>query len=79
MTVSELPDTIFKYQGFNVLSLQNLKAQAIYFASPSQFKDPYDCAITAGFHDPTPDEVEAMRQHYLRKLPSARTEWESLT
>ncbi len=78
--MSQLPATIFKYEGFNVRSLRNLKAQAIYFASPRQFNDPYDCAITAGIAVPTEEELEAIRQYYLRRPdfpPSSKAEWRS--
>jgi hypothetical protein len=65
--MSTMPDTIFKYESCNLLSLQNLKAQSVYFASPRQFNDPYDCAITAGVAQPTEEELEKMRQYYLKQ------------
>ena len=60
-----LPSTLFKYQEFNVRSLQNLKAQSIYFASPSQFNDPYDCTITARIADHTTEDLDKMRRYYV--------------
>ncbi len=66
------PKTVFKYQDFSTLSLLNLKKQSVYFASPRQFNDPYDCAITASIVDPTPDDLERAREFLLIE-PSART------
>ncbi len=80
--MSKFPKTIFKYEGFNVRSLQNLKSQAVYFASPSQFNDPYDCAINAGIAEPTTKEVDALRRHFLKhpELPlQGRVQFESLS
>jgi hypothetical protein len=62
------PTVIYKYESFNVQSLINLKAQSLYFGSPRNFNDPYDCAITATVCDPSADEIELVRQHYLNDL-----------
>ena len=63
--VRKAPETIFKYAPQTLQSIQNLKSQIIYFGSPSQFNDPYDCAITAQIEEPTDAEVEQMRSVYL--------------
>ena len=63
MTTS--PATIFKYESFTLRAIQNLKRQSVYFGSPKGFNDPYDCAITAAIADPTPDQVETVKQFYL--------------
>jgi len=59
------PTIVYKYESFNVQSLINLKAQSLYFGSPRNFNDPYDCAITATVRDPSAEEAELVRQHYL--------------
>ncbi len=59
------PDILFKYEAFTTQSLLNLKAQSVYFGSPRNFNDPYDCAITASIADPTPDELQRVLEHYL--------------
>jgi hypothetical protein len=61
------PETVFKYEPASMQSIQNLKHQAIYFASPTLFNDPFDCTITAAIEEPTDDEIETLRQHYVRK------------
>lgn len=61
------PKTIFKYEPFSAQSLQNLKAQSIYFGSPLGFNDPYDCALTAGIQEPTLEELEKLRQSFCQK------------
>jgi hypothetical protein len=67
VTMIVKPETIYKYERLSVLSLQNLKKSCVYFASPSQFNDPYDCTISATIDEPTDDEIETLRTHYLSK------------
>ena len=43
----KLPTYLFKYQRVNLDSLVGLLARTVYFGSPKNFNDPYDCAITA--------------------------------
>lgn len=62
-----LPKAIYKYESFSAQSLQNLKAQSIYFGSPLGFNDPYDCALSAGIATPTDEEIEALRSAYLER------------
>lgn len=40
------PKSLFKYQPFCVQTLTNLLEQYLYFSSPLDFNDPYDCAIS---------------------------------
>jgi hypothetical protein len=63
--MADLPATVYKYESFNIHSLQNLKAQSLYFGSPRKFNDPYDCAITATVANPSPDQIEVVKQRYL--------------
>lgn len=59
------PSTIFKYEPFSTRSLLNLKGQSVYFGSPRNFNDPYDCAITATVASPTKDELKQALESYL--------------
>jgi Protein of unknown function (DUF2971) len=61
------PATIFKYEAFSAQSLQNLKAQAIYFGSPLGFNDPYDCALKPRIAEPTTEELEEFRVSYSQR------------
>jgi hypothetical protein len=63
--MNNIPKTIFKYEDFTVHSLLNLKSQSVYFGSPKNFNDPYDCAITAVIADPTPDELERLLRYFM--------------
>ena len=63
--MSTNPATVFKYQRLSVLTLQNLKANSIYFASPTQFNDPYDCTITATIDEPNDNELNNIRSHFV--------------
>ena len=59
------PKTIFKYEPFALRAIQNLKASSLYFGSPSNFNDPYDCALTASIADVSHDELEQLRTEAL--------------
>lgn len=61
-----MPPHLYKYERFSARSLENLKAQSIYFGSPSGFNDPYDCAFLPNIRVPSDEEVEAIRQRYLQ-------------
>ena len=61
------PAKLYKYEPFTAQSLENLKNQVIYFGSPLRFNDPYDCALAPRVNEPTDEEVETIRDHYLRR------------
>ncbi|WP_429220340.1 DUF2971 domain-containing protein [Aeromonas veronii] len=42
-----------------------MKDQVIYFGSPRNFNDPYDCALSPGIKEPTDADIEKIRRHYL--------------
>lgn len=62
-----IPTRLYKYEPFSVRALQNLKDQIIYFGSPRNFNDPYDCALTPRFKNPSASELEKIRQYNLSK------------
>lgn len=59
------PKKLYKYEAFTEQSLQNLKGQVIYFGSPKNFNDPYDCALLPTIKPPSDSEVESIRATYL--------------
>jgi len=61
------PAILYKYEPFSVQSLKNLKAQCIYYGSPLNFNDPYDCALKASILKPTSHELEKIRKKYLAR------------
>lgn len=74
----EKPKIIYKYESFNTHSLENLKAQSVYFGSPLDFNDPYDCAITEGIKALTDEEIEQVRRDYVKRNdipPKAKQEF----
>jgi hypothetical protein len=62
-----VPATLFKYEPLTYQAIHNLKSQVVYFGSPKQFNDPYDCAIVAEIDNLTDDEVEQVRKMYLHR------------
>jgi hypothetical protein len=78
----EIPHFLYKYEPFSTQSLLNLKKQIIYFGSPLNFNDPYDCALTPNIVDPNDDELLAVRDAYLMRhdLPArSRHEFETFS
>ena len=74
------PPRLYKYEAFSTQSLLNLKKQIIYFGSPLNFNDPYDCALTPNLVEPTDDEALKIRDMYLANtdMPhQARIEFET--
>jgi len=65
--VLNIPKKLYKYESVSVQSLVNLKSQTVYFAPPSGFNDPYDCALKAQVAEPTDSEIESLREVYLAK------------
>lgn len=63
----EIPKTLYKYESINTNSLKNLKAQAIYMASPLGFNDPYDCALSTVMNEITDSELERLVSHYVNR------------
>jgi len=57
-----MPDVIYKYEPFTELSLRNLKNSSVYFNSPFEFNDPYDCAVNTILQEPTIDEITRFRE-----------------
>lgn len=62
-----IPEKLYKYESFSVQSLLNLKKQTVYFAPPSGFNDPFDCALKAQIAEPTYSEIQSVREVYLAK------------
>lgn len=68
--VTSRPKRLYKYEAFSERSLQNLKAQVIFFGSAKNFNDPYDCALTPVITPPSDAEIEFFRAFLLNKLKS---------
>lgn len=60
------PKKLYKYEAFTVQSLKNLKSQTLYFGSPLNFNDPYDCAIRPKLSEPTGSDIEILRNFLYR-------------
>lgn len=69
--VTSRPKRLYKYEAFSERSLQNLKAQVIFFGSPKNFNDPYDCALTPVITPPSDAEIELVRASLLNNLNSS--------
>jgi hypothetical protein len=60
----EIPQTVYKFRDWNNPYHQRmLTEQEIYFASPSEFNDPFDCGIPVAYHLLQTDAQ--LRQNYF--------------
>lgn len=61
----DMPSILYKYRNWKDDYHKGLLTHnEIYFASPKDFNDPYDCRITERFVNRTPEEIE----NYKTKL-----------
>jgi len=60
------PKYLYKYEEISKQSLENLKNQVIYFASPSKFNDPFDCAINPQVIEPNDEDIEIVRSFFSK-------------
>lgn len=60
------PAKLYKYSSFTAQNLENLKNQQIYFNSPKNFNDPYDCSVIPVIKTPSDNDVEILRAQFLR-------------
>ncbi len=61
-----MPPRLFKYEPATLQSLRNLKTQTIYFGSPKNFNDPYDCALAPRVKSPTQVQIGRFRERAAR-------------
>ncbi|HGF3678044.1 TPA: DUF2971 domain-containing protein [Vibrio parahaemolyticus] len=75
-----LPSSLFKFESFTAQALSNLKEQVIYFSSPRNFNDPYDCSIKTFIKEPSDDEMRNFKESkellHMQPLPKIK---ESMT
>lgn len=74
------PLSIYKYEALTAQTLRNVKGQILYFGSPRNFNDPYDCALLPYVKFPNDAEIENVRRHYLaqeRLTDTQRREFET--
>lgn len=62
------PARLYKYEAITTQTLDNIKTQVIYFGSPKNFNDPYDCALSPMIKKLTEGEIELIRGSYLKDL-----------
>lgn len=69
----DIPEVIYKYESFTERSLRNLKSQCIYFGTPLNFNDPYDCAVTPRFSRLSDEDVQELKSMYIsdNSVPAA--------
>ncbi|MBM9605931.1 DUF2971 domain-containing protein [Desulfopila inferna] len=71
----KIPTKLYKYESFSTRSLENLKNQGIYFASPKNFNDPFDCSIDANFKTISKSKLTKLHAEF-RSECSNKTEFD---
>lgn len=64
------PATLFRFESFNALSLQKLKAGRIYFSHPNAFNDSYDCRLPFQLAAMTDDDAMRIKRHKIDGAPT---------
>ena len=60
----EKPSHLYKYAPVSIRTLENLQSNTVYFGSPKQFNDPYDCALTPVMSDLTISDTRIIMNSY---------------
>ncbi len=63
-----MPRKLYKYYKFNTRNITALKKQNIFFASPIDFNDPYDCKLNISHVQPTEQEYLKLYEIYLKEV-----------
>ena len=61
------PNRIYKYEPMSVQALANLKTESIYFNSPLNFNDPFDCNMALKVSAPYVDEIPYIKEFLLEE------------
>lgn len=57
------PKAFYKYQPPTEQAINNLAARSVFFCSPEDFNDPFDCAIEARPKNLTQQDIDRFRDH----------------
>lgn len=52
----KIPPRLYKYQSYNVQTLDNLKNRCLWFSKPEKFNDPFDCTIVPVIEEMSRDD-----------------------
>ena len=61
------PRSVYKYEPMSIQALANLKSETIYFNSPLNFNDPFDCNMGLEVSAPYIDEIPFIRDFLLEE------------
>lgn len=64
------PNKIYKYEPMSIQALNNLKSESIYFNSPLNFNDPFDCNMALKVSAPYVDEIPYIKNFLLEEVGS---------
>ena len=63
--MGKIPPQLFKYERDTDRATENLNNRVLYFGSPSNFNDPFDCALWPQIKPPTDIEANAICARFL--------------
>lgn len=63
--MGNIPPQLFKYEPHSDRAIANLGSRVLHFGSPSNFNDPFDCALWPQIKPPTDIEANAIGARFL--------------
>ena len=63
------PKSLFKFEGMSIQSLRNLQNSNLYFGTPRNFNDPYDCALVSKLAEISEKEAQGLKMVMTNKTP----------
>ena len=70
-TKSAVPEKLYKYLPKSENSLQNLRNRRIYFPTPSELNDPFDCNVPVNIVDSTSEDLKKVYQMLYNKMDNS--------
>jgi hypothetical protein len=71
---TNIPPKLYKYQTYNVQTIDNLKNGCIWFSKPARFNDPFDCSIPYVLENMSNDEWDTLYKRVKKLWENAKDE-----
>jgi hypothetical protein len=67
-----IPPKLYKYQPYNVQTLDNLKNRRLWFSKASRFNDPFDCSIPFSLGEISADDYDTLYALFRSAAPDKK-------
>lgn len=75
---NNIPPKLYKYQPYNVQTLDNLKDRRIWFSKTASFNDPFDGLTGYNIEKVTEEEWQALVDFFRKKWPKGDTDFDRI-